>query len=117
MPEESPRAARILDAAADALLDGRDPFEHSFLLEHRVSLDECGNLSDQLGLLAKAWLRASPELRAMIAVLGATHNTGIDPGALEAMTRGRQAMEALRRLPTSSDRVRSHRERRRGGDG
>jgi len=97
--EPTSRGAQILDAAADALLEGRDPFDRAFLVEHRVTLDECMNLSDQLGLLAKAWLRASPDLKAMIAVVGATHDTSIDPQALEAMTRGRQAMEAMRRMP------------------
>jgi len=93
------RGAQLLDAAADALLDGRSPFEHVFLVEHGVTADECFGLGDQLGLLAKAYLRSSPKLRAMIAVLGATHDTNIDPRALEAMTRSRQAMDALQRMP------------------
>ena len=42
------RSRAILLAAVEALEDMRDPFELSFLLEHNVTLDECGDLSDQL---------------------------------------------------------------------
>jgi hypothetical protein len=98
--EPEPRSEQLLNAAADALLDGRSPFDQSFLVEHGVTYDECMALSDHLGLLAKAWLRASPDLRSMIAVLGATHEmSDVDPLVLEQMQRGRQAMAELRRTP------------------
>ena len=42
------RSRELLIAAVEALEQMRDPFEISFLIEHGVTLDECGDLSDQL---------------------------------------------------------------------
>ncbi|HEX4620130.1 MAG TPA: hypothetical protein VH208_01060 [Myxococcaceae bacterium] len=94
----APRSTQLLDAAADALLDGSSPFAHGFLVEHHVTAAECHSLTETFGVLAKAYVRASPDLRALVIALGATHDTPIDPRFLEASIRGHQAMKALKRL-------------------
>ena len=42
------RQVELLEAAIDALEDGRDPLSRAFLVEHGVTLDECYALSDDL---------------------------------------------------------------------
>ncbi|WP_431881687.1 hypothetical protein [Micromonospora chalcea] len=56
------RTIELLNAAADALDDGQDPFHESFLIEHDVTAAECYALSEQLALGARvmAWAIANP---------------------------------------------------------
>lgn len=42
----SARSNELLRAAADAMEDGRDPFDTAFLSEHNVTLDECYGMGD-----------------------------------------------------------------------
>lgn len=46
----------LLADAADALDDMRDPFTSEWLIEHRVTLDECASLSEQMALSIRAYL-------------------------------------------------------------
>lgn len=57
------RIEKLLTAAADALADGRDPFEHSFLVEHEVTLDEVYTLSELIAVGTRliAWGLQHPE--------------------------------------------------------
>lgn len=41
----SARLDTLLEAAAEALYDGRDPFSDAFLVEHAVTANECRDLS------------------------------------------------------------------------
>ena len=58
-PVFSDRLAYLLEEAADALEDGRDPFADGFLIEHSVTLDECYSLSDLLSASARMMLLIS----------------------------------------------------------
>jgi hypothetical protein len=73
------RSAELLKAAADALEDGRDPLELSFLTEHSVSLDECCNLAESLALGARlyAWAMENPKM-ARAAAQGANIGMRLD---------------------------------------
>lgn len=67
------RRMDLLRLAAVALNDMRDPFDHSFLVEHAVTLNECGDLADDLAagarlLIANAAERAAGGIRAKVAV-------------------------------------------------
>ena len=53
--QEKSRMGELLLAAADALDDGRDPFEHSFLVEHEVTYDECGNMAEQVAFAIRIY--------------------------------------------------------------
>jgi len=44
------RTADLIKAAADALDDGRDPFQQAFLVDHDVTFDECMILSQLLAV-------------------------------------------------------------------
>ena len=44
------RTDELTVAAIKALANGDDPFEHPFLAEHNVSLDEAYDLADQMAL-------------------------------------------------------------------
>lgn len=57
------RQVVLLNAAADALFDGRDPFSHDFLAENDVTLGEVYVLGELIGLGARvvAWGLEHPE--------------------------------------------------------
>lgn len=50
------RVVELMNAAADALDDGRDPFQEAFLTNHNVTLDEVYILSEALALGARLYL-------------------------------------------------------------
>jgi hypothetical protein len=74
----------LLTAAADALSDGRDPFDHHFLVENEVTLDEVYDLSELVAIGARivAWGLEHPE-QAVAALNGAQLQ-----GAYEALRTG-----------------------------
>lgn len=47
------RRTELLEAAADALEDGRDPLTQSFLAEHDVTMEECHALAEQMAIGAR----------------------------------------------------------------
>ena len=47
------RKTELLEAAADALDSGEDPFSNGFLSDHGVTSDECMNLARQLAIGAR----------------------------------------------------------------
>lgn len=59
---DEPRIDQLLIESAKHLLDGKDPFHESFLVEHNVTLDEVLDMSDQIALciLVAAELRDEP---------------------------------------------------------
>lgn len=74
----------LLKLAGAALADGRDPFDHGFLVEHEVTLDEVYDLSDLMAIGARivAWGLEHPE-QAVAALNGAQLQ-----GAYEALRGG-----------------------------
>lgn len=62
MPDN--RMIELLEAAADELEDGRDPFDRSFLIEHDVTADECFALAGAMaaGATVVAALMKNPAL-------------------------------------------------------
>lgn len=46
--EEDRRMTFLLRRAANALVDGRDPFSTAFLVENDVTYDECMEMSDAI---------------------------------------------------------------------
>jgi hypothetical protein len=70
------RDTDLLRAAADALSDGRDPFDRSFLVENQVTLDEVCDLGDLMALGARivAWGLEHPEQA--VAALNGAHLQG-----------------------------------------
>ncbi len=61
----------LLEAAASAFEDGRDPFSTAFLREHNVSADDCMGLSTLLSVLLRAYLWAPKWIRNAMLVSGA----------------------------------------------
>lgn len=66
------RSSELLEAAADALENGEDPFGAHFLSEHDVESGECLDLADKLAMGARliAWVQENPKL-AVAAASGA----------------------------------------------
>lgn len=81
------RSSKLLEAAADALEKGEDPFSGAFLSEHNVESGECLDLADKLAMGARllAWVQENPKL-AIAAAQGA--GIGIKSHAfMEAMAK------------------------------
>lgn len=72
----SNRATELLVAAADAFLDGSNPFTDNWLGENEVTFDECMDLSDAIGVILKGYCAASPEVRRSLLIGGALR-TGV----------------------------------------
>jgi hypothetical protein len=51
------RMRTLLEAAAVCFDEHRSPFTDDWLAEHKVTLDECMTLSEQIGLAIKNWAR------------------------------------------------------------
>lgn len=47
------RLIDLLNHAADAMENGQDPFDHGFLGEHAVTLDECFTMAELIALGAR----------------------------------------------------------------
>lgn len=62
------RVDDLLTAAAEVFDDGRDPFTDAFLVEHKVTLDECMTLSEHIATAIRSYVRLSPRDRARAAV-------------------------------------------------
>jgi hypothetical protein len=63
------RTTQLLNAAADALEEGTDPFAPGWLGEHAVTFDECMSLAEELAMGARllAWALDNPaEARAIL---------------------------------------------------
>lgn len=55
------RRRELLEAAAERMRDMSDPFHTSFLVEHHVRLDECGDMSEDIAQAVEIMLTLSPE--------------------------------------------------------
>jgi hypothetical protein len=69
-------SAELLDLAAEALEDGRDPLANPFLSDNDVTLDQCYSLAEQLAIGARvmaAGIRepSSPQGIAMLMTMAA----------------------------------------------
>lgn len=47
------------------------PFRSDWLSEHEVTLDECGDLSEMIGMICRGYAKAPVEAQAALLVLGA----------------------------------------------
>lgn len=86
------RSTTLLRAAADALDDGRDPFDAAFLVLHEVTLDEVYSLGELMAVGARlvAWGLEHPE-QAVAALNGARLQGAYEQlrAHLDVMTGGR----------------------------
>lgn len=55
------RMTKLLEQAADAFDDGRNPFGTEWLVEHDVTLEECMTLSQQIAVAVRNYARLSTE--------------------------------------------------------
>ena len=52
------RKEQLLRMAADAFADCRNPFDPDSLCEHKVTADECFDLSEAISVIIRGYLRA-----------------------------------------------------------
>lgn len=88
------RQEQLLDAAAAAFEDCRDPFSHDWLAEHNVTLDECGDLSGVISTIIYGYLETPPDERGALQLRGACRGAGMP----KEVTAGAVASLELRRL-------------------
>lgn len=67
----SDRTTDLLRSAADAFLDGRDPFGESWLAENKVTFNECMDMSDAIGVILKGFCSLPPGLKHLFLAGGA----------------------------------------------
>lgn len=63
----------LLLKMAQAFEAGSDPFNHEFLVENKVTADECFALSDQIGTLIKGFLGSKQDDRVLMLAIGAVY--------------------------------------------
>ena len=66
----------LLKKAATALQNGADPFNHEFLVENKVTADECMGLSEKMGIIIKGFLGADYDDQIMFLAVGAVYDEG-----------------------------------------
>lgn len=76
-PPMSKRSDELLSMAADAFAEQRNPFDTDSLVKHKVTLDECGDLSDQIATVLRGYLAAPRHIQLRVLAAYATHDTGI----------------------------------------
>ena len=69
------RMQQLLNDAADAFDDGRDPFQHDWLSEREVTLDECW----ELGYIIAARIRFFDEVRGVLSPAGKVLANTVQP--------------------------------------
>ncbi len=80
------RMTQLLEMAADKFDDMTNPFDRSVLIEHNITLDECGDLSEGIASIIRMYLASPPELRAKMAVSYAIHRIHGEKGVDAAMS-------------------------------
>ena len=73
----SSRSDELLSMAADAFADQRNPFDTESLVQHRVTLDECGDLSDYIAMVLRGFLTAPRPIQLRVLAAYATQGTGL----------------------------------------
>lgn len=63
--------------AANAFAEGRNPFETASLVEHGVTLDECGHLSDYISQVLVGFLAAPRPVQLRVLACYAIDGTGL----------------------------------------
>lgn len=91
------RFTELLGAAAEALLDGRDPFSDHFLDEHKVTLDECHDLSKTIGVIIQGFLASPKDVQNEIRIRGVAKGE-IEPEAIEYAISKQRAGKTLNDL-------------------
>lgn len=80
------RMTELLEMAADKFDDLSNPFDRSVLIEHNITLDECGDLSQGIASIIRMYLASPPELRAKMALSYAIHKIHGEKGIEAAMS-------------------------------
>lgn len=63
----------LLLKMAKAFEAGSDPFNHEFLVENKVTADECFKLSDQIGTIIKGFLGSKKDDQILLLAIGAVY--------------------------------------------
>ncbi len=105
------RQEELLEAAAAAFGDSRDPFSHDWLAEHSVTLDECGDLSGVISTIIYGYLETPPDERGALHLRGACRGAGVP----KEVTAGAVASLELRRITRRLEASRSPTDRKATG--
>jgi hypothetical protein len=92
------RLKELLLEAGKALLDGRDPFSDAFLSEHKVSFQECRNLSNAMATAVIGYAWGDEHTQAEVEGSCGAHLTALDAGGVLHILRLRRASKVLENL-------------------
>jgi hypothetical protein len=90
------RGDELLQEAAKAFEDGRDPFSTSWLSEHEVTGQECFEMGQSIAAIIKGYLASPPGSQVAFIARGIFKEAGFDEAANNAMLY-HHALDALRR--------------------
>jgi hypothetical protein len=83
---------KLLIRAAECFSDGYSPFNSEWLSKNKVTLDECSDLSNLIGLVALGFARATKRAQDEIMLAGASD---FSPEMIRAIVDEREAKKKL----------------------
>jgi hypothetical protein len=95
------RQEELIKAAAEAFGDGRDPFAHEWLVEHKVTADECLDLSLMIGTILHGYLASPKPVKRSLALRGAATAAGMPSDIVESAVSGLELRALTERLKKS----------------
>ena len=73
------RKGELLEKAAGAFNDQRDPFSTDWLADNHVTADECFDLSQNIATLLYGYLGSPSEVQQQVMLIGACTASGMSP--------------------------------------
>jgi len=95
---EATRREQLLAEAAKAFDSLSSPFDSQWLSEHEVTLDECGDLSEDVARAIRFYLRTPKDERLGAAVQDAAEEAGLPREIAAGMAASYRMSAATRRL-------------------
>lgn len=92
------RRSKLLLDVASQFETASTPMNHTWLAENDVSLDECGNICDQLAGIIKGFAQAPQELRTLILVCSAADDPGQAKMMIAKLTESMALQTVIERL-------------------
>ena len=92
------RRMNLMREAAKAMEDGRDPLERSFLIEHKVSLDEVFTMSEDIARAVRIYLRMPSDERTVASIEAIADTVPEMADVLGFVAQGMKGANALKKL-------------------
>jgi len=92
------RQEELIKAAAKAFDNGCDPFVHEWLVKHKVTMDECIDLSSVIGTILHGYLASPKVVKESLALRGAATAAGMSQDVIETAVASHELRQVTKRL-------------------